>query len=164
MNKKILTLIVLVIVFVSPIFSQETDWKAEYIELLAQHEMIVDTLEDVTDDYEELVISYDTLVGDYENLFELYTKKQVVLDKTKEQMTEDQLLFKQMEDSITTLTKLVDPKYFTAFVMGGLTGGKETVDLGVVVDVPRIPISLITSANYTFEVGFGAKIGLGVQF
>jgi len=161
--KKVLTVFIFLMI-VNPIFSQETDWKEEYKTLLAEYEDTVNTLEDTKNNYADLLISYDTLTSDYENLFDLYTKKQVVLEKSAEQLSADDALTKQMEDTITTLTKLVDPKYFTFFIQGGMVGGHGTGDIGLIIDIPRIPISFITSANYTFDVGFGAKVGLGVQF
>jgi hypothetical protein len=162
--KKILLLVLLLCLSIPAFSEEETNWKDEYTKLLAEYELTVNSLEETRNDYSKLLISYDTLIEDYDNLFDLYTKKQLVLDKTAEQLTADEALAKQMEDTISTLTKLVDPKYFTLFVQGGMVGKSGTGDIGIIIDIPRIPISLITSANYTLDVGFGAKIGLGVQF
>ena len=163
MIKKVVSILFLSL-FLASLFAEDIDWQKEYIELMAEHEDTVEQLESVGEEYSDLLKSYDTLSSDYQDLFDLYTKKQVVINKSEEQLTADQELSKQQEDTINTLLKLVDPKYFTVFLQAGMIGPHGTVDLGLVADIPRIPISVIASGNYTMDVGFGAKIGLGVQF
>jgi hypothetical protein len=157
--KKLLLVIALMIAFtVRSIQAQETiNYETEYKELLVEYE-------DLLDDYDELLGDYEVSIEDYEELVVIYGGEIDHHELSKEQIELDQIEINMLRGSLTEMINMVDPRYFTVFLSGGLVDNKQLADVGISVQIPRVPFSVSASGMYLVDTGFGFKVGVGIRF
>jgi hypothetical protein len=156
--RKLLLIIALMIAFtVRGIQAQETiNYETEYKELLVEYEVLLD-------DYDELLGDYEVSIEDYEELVTIYGGEIDHHELSKEQIELDQIEINMLRGSLTEIS-MVDPRYFTVFLSGGLVDNKQLADVGISVQIPRVPFSVSASGMYLVDTGFGFKVGVGIRF
>jgi len=150
MKNKFLIIIFFFFIITSLSFSQEFDYEKEYTILSA--------------DYDSLLNDYQQLIEDNKKLNNIYEKEIDKHQLSKEQIIMDQTEIKMLRDNITDLLKLVDPKYFTLFIVGGYQGMNPLGELSISASVPKIPFAVLAGVEYIYFTGVNMKLGIGVKF
>ena len=149
MLKRIVKIVLVLLLISIPIFA-EINYETEYNLLMI--------------DYEETINDYEQAVDDLRDLNVIYKSEVYMHTLSKEQIETDQLEITMLRDDLEVLLKLVDPRYFTVFLMGGQDTTFFTGELAFSADVPKLPISAIISAQYTTDNSFNVKLGIGIKF
>jgi len=166
MNENQFVKIWLIILLIFIIFFTPFNLNAEDVDLLKELEQTTNDYEKLLNDYEKLLNDYENLNNKYEELLIKYNNTKKTFELAKEQINNDNIEITQIRNDLERMTKLVDPKYFTVFILGGLLNTYQSVDLGFEVDIPHFPISFYLSGGYVFNQynNFSFKAGLGFQF
>jgi hypothetical protein len=133
---------------ISPIYSQ--DYKADYKSLLTEYDTLVD--------------SYEEVINELKDLNKTYEKEIDMHQLSKEQIEMDQTEIIMLRDDIKDLIYLVDPKYFTLYVIGGYQGGSPLGGIAISASLPKIPFAVLAGAEYIHPEGLNFKLGIGVRF
>lgn len=151
MLKKINILLFIFMLFF-PIFSfsQTFNYEKEYKTLSA--------------DYDSLLKDYETLNNKYNDLNSTYNKEIKMHELSKEQIKYDQTEITMLRDDLTNLTKLIDPRYFTLFIIGGYQGINPLGELAISASIPKLPFSVYAGTEYIYPDGINMKLGIGVKF
>ncbi len=149
MLKKIVKIVLILLLISIPVFA-DIDYEAEYNSLL--------------DDYETLLNDYDQCVDDLKDANNNYKNEIGMHLISKDQIERDQREIKMLREDLEDLLVLIDPRYFTIYLMGGQAPENFTGELAFSIDVPKVPISAIVSAQYTINEDFVVKLGIGIKF
>jgi peptidoglycan hydrolase CwlO-like protein len=166
MNDKQFVIIWLIVFIIFLILFTPFDLNADEVDLLNELEQVTNDYEDLLNEHEKLLNDYEDLNNKYEELLIKYNNTKKTFELAKEQINNDNIEITQIRNDLERMTKLVDPKYFTVFILGGVLSSYQSVDLGFEVDVPHFPISFYLSGGYVFNQynNFSFKAGLGFQF
>ena len=157
MIKKTILSLILISFLSFQSFSQDASYETDYNLLLFEYEALLD-------DYEDLLDEYETSINDHEKLNIIYESEVEFHEISKEQIELDQTEIKMLREHLETVMKLADPRYFTAFITGGMVSDKQAFDVGLSAQIPRLPFSVIGSVGYVIDRGFSFSIGAGVKF
>ncbi len=131
-------------------YSQDFDYEKEYTILSA--------------DYDTLLADHIELTNKYEILNNTYEKEIDMHQLSKEQIIMDQVEIKMLRNDLTDLLKLVDPKYFTLYIIGGYQGIQPLGELAISASVPKLPFAVLAGVEYIYLTGVNMKLGIGVKF
>ncbi len=143
--------IILAFIFLTSFsYSQEFDYEKEYTILSVDYDMLLA-------DHIELTNKYEILNNTYEKEIDMH-------QLSKEQIIMDQVEIKMLRDDLTDLFKLVDPKYFTLYIIGGYQGIQPLGELAISASVPKLPFAVLAGVEYIYLTGVNMKLGIGVKF
>jgi len=149
----------LVLIFASTgIYAQDTDTETvseTYFEV--EYELLLD-------DYEELLGDYKAIILKLKELNYTYEKEIDEHEKAKEQIKIDQLEISGLRDNLEDLIYVTDPRYFSAYVIGGYMGESPLAELALTVDIPKTPFSVYAGTEYIHFKGVNMKLGIGFKF
>ena len=144
------------ILFISLLFfpivtqAQDINYETEYQELLIDYE-------DLLDDYEEVINKLDGLNSTYNNEIDMH-------ELSEEQIIMDQREIDMLRDDNENLIKLINPKYFTLYIIGGYQGVYPLGELAISASVPQLPFAVYAGVEYIYIQGVNMKLGIGVKF
>lgn len=151
MRKLTKLFIILAFIFVTSFsFSQNFDYETEYTTL--------------SSDYDDLLVAYEKQTNELATLNKTYEKEIDMHQLSKEQILFDQIEIEMLRDDLSDLLKLVDPKYFTLYVIGGYQGINPLGELAIAASVPKLPFAVLAGVEYIHLVGVNMKLGIGVKF
>lgn len=148
LKNKLLISIFLISIILSPVHSQ--DYQADYESLLTEYDSLLD--------------SYEAVINELEELNRTYEKEIDMHQLSKETIEMDQTEITMLREDIEDLIYLVDPRYFTLYVIGGYQGIYPLGGLAITASLPKIPLSVLAGAEYISTQGFNFKFGIGVRF
>ena len=151
MIKKILITFFFLSMLLSPLVAQD------YEELLTKYETLLISCKEQNDSYNELIEDYKILNEQYREEIEFH-------QASKDQLNTDKKVLELSRDSINDLLKIVDPRYFTIFVIGGYQGNLPLGELAISASIPKLPFSVFAGVEYIYTVGVNMKLGVGVKF
>ncbi len=115
-------------------------------------------------EYDTLLADYSILNNKYDALNNTYSKEISMHELSKEQIKFDQIEITMLRDDITDLIKLVDPEYFTLFIIGGYQGINPLGELAISASIPKLPFAVYGGIEYIYLTGMNMKLGIGVKF
>lgn len=152
-KKALITIAILFFVsawFAPPLRAQDINYETEYNVLLI--------------DYEELLDDYEDVINELSGLNKTYESEIDMHELSKEQILMDQREIDMLRDDNEGLVKLIDPKYFTLYIIGGYQGESPLVELAIAASVPKVPFAVLAGVEYIHLQGVNMKLGIGVKF
>lgn len=175
--KKILSIVVLCFILLSPVISQESDISSDF-DLLTKYQTLLAEHEDLLDEHEELIDQYDVLLKNYDDLRVNYDELTISfknltfqhsLDigfhkKTKLSLNAANKVIEDLEINVKQLLSITDTKYFAIYPQVGYIGNVITTGFGFTMHYPKFPLALMFDVDYIYGIEFPINLQIGVGF